>query len=664
MIRALSSEPLNDRWVITGLVGRGSSGTVYRGFDLVRERLVAIKTVGPRAPGARAAQRARREFLDMAAIRHPNLVETFDMGTAASGPLRPGAPFFTMELLEPPPPAMWSGDLGPVPLARLALDLLAALACVHGHGLVHNDVKPANVLLERKPGGEPRVKLSDLGLASRAGRAIRGDAWRGTVQYASPETLAGGPREARSDLYSLGVLLYEAATGSLPFQESEPAAAVEWHFRGARDEAPGKLPPVLSRAIGRLLAVQPQARFANAREAWEEIAHALPDAPPSCPPGDRTCAGPLGARRRERKHLSSWLTAASDRGGALTIAGREGSGLSRFAREVEVVGRARGLVVHAWRCALADRPFAAFSGPLREMILRAFKSPGKTRSEPGTSELLALLGGPALWSAPRPIMDEASEMLAVSVARFLLAHTPERPLLVILDDYDRADRGTRRVVNALSRALLRHGGRILIVMTVHEQEARTTPRVSDTMGDAGPGRTLGVSGDERLARQAEVVSARKAARRKGSGGGAAGTRVRREPSGGSAAPSRSCMTAWSRAHRHVGNRSGKDDRAPRFACIGLGPVSLTDAHALIDTLTCIGRMHPEDRTLVYQHAEGLPGRLVRLAHAMAGRQRPLFPPLCEPCVHQGTEDSTAARSSHGPLQEKPLGGPSSPPRSP
>ncbi len=132
-----SNEPLNGRWLLTGLVGRGGAATVYRGFDLVAERLVAIKTFGGRrvrpgdaAPegGGRGAggacRRAQREFLDQARVRHPNLVEIFELGEVESGPLAAGTPFLTMELLDVAPlPRGTRLRADPERLAGLALDL-------------------------------------------------------------------------------------------------------------------------------------------------------------------------------------------------------------------------------------------------------------------------------------------------------------------------------------------------------------------------------------------------------------------------------------------------------------------------------------------------------------------------------------------------------------
>src|SRR5206468_2331869 len=105
------------------------------------ERTVAIKALGGRRSPARLCRRARREFLCLASLRHPNLVEAYGFETVESGPLPGGTPFLTMELLESAGIATAAGRQDPPGLARVALGLLAALECVHAHGLVHRDVK-------------------------------------------------------------------------------------------------------------------------------------------------------------------------------------------------------------------------------------------------------------------------------------------------------------------------------------------------------------------------------------------------------------------------------------------------------------------------------------------------------------------------------------------
>lgn len=573
MIRALSNEPVNGRWLLTGLAGRGSSATVYRAFDLVDERLVAIKSLGERGSPAHLCRRARREFLGMSSLRHPHLVETYEYGEAESGPLAPGSPFFTMELLECAD-LHGGGPASALRLARAALGLLAALECVHGHGLVHGDVKPSNVLENARSAGEPRIKLGDLGLARRP-RASPGDGrLTGTLHYAAPERIAGGPADGRSDLYSLGVLLYEAATGSLPFDEADPGAALAWHLRKAtrEDDAGDALPPALSRMIGRLLRTRMEERYASARQAWEEIAEASPAAVAESRKDADACDGPLVGRSRERALVAQWLASRGGAGGFLEIAGPPGSGVSRLAREAAQSGRAAGWSVHAWSCRPQDSPFAPLSRPLREIILGEWGGVMRKRL-PTEGEVLALLGGSALWSAPGRLVERAGPPLAGAIATFLATGASvAHPRLIVLDDADRLDRGSALVLRALASTSTEATRGLLVIAAGH--------------GSAPSAPTAGV--------------------------------LRRD--------------ALPAIRPHLARPAGKPGLpiAAARSRIVVGALSDGQSRRLVATLPGIGALTPREVEAIVRASEGMSGRLARLARSMAGRQLALFPPVCEP----------------------------------
>jgi hypothetical protein len=570
VIRALSNSPVNGRWLLTGLAGRGASSVVYRAFDLVAERVVALKAMGrgPRAgapaPGFRPCRTARREFLDLARLRHPNLVETYELARVESGPLPRGSAFFTMELLDAATDE--PGAAGPSRVARLALDVLSGLDCVHTHGLVHGDVKPSNVLVDLRWGRPLTFKLSDMGLAGPPTRS-RG-ALRGTLQYAAPETLTGSPVDHRADLYSLGVLLFEAATGVLPFDSTDPAAALEWHLRGGAgaDEAGGSgLPPTLSRAVGRLLARRPTDRPARAREVREMIEDALPDEAARASCADGACDGPLVGREAERGKLTRWLVSSARTGGRLEIVGPPGAGLSRLAREAALLGRAEGWSVHASACEEGGPPFAPFLLPLREILLGGRSGSGSAdgakRGVAAARGLQSLFGvsaaggHPAEWPSSEPIVPAVADLLHDASRR--------RPLLLVIDDYERGDATVSRTLGEAARQAAHRSSRLLIVTISHDrlpcgaepqQEAWLWPR-----GWAVP----------------------------------------------PAEPWRPCV-------------------------LGLGPLSGAACRRLIAALPGIGPLGRDEVDGVIRASAGLPGRLVRLARAVAGRQRPLFPPLYEP----------------------------------
>jgi serine/threonine-protein kinase len=249
---------LGGRYRLDALLGEGGMGQVYRAHDVVLERTVAVKLLaGLETSEARA--RFLREARDAAALNHPHIVAVHDLGEEA------GTLFLVMELVS-------GGSLreatamSPSTVVEVAHQLALALAHAHGHGLVHRDVKPANVLLVG--GDRAAVKLADLGLAMSLGRSrlTLDGAIVGTVAYLAPEQAVGGAVDGRADLYSLGVVLYELVTGRLPFQGSH-IELISQHLHAAvvppRRLRPD-LDPALERIILRLLAKDPTERFASA----------------------------------------------------------------------------------------------------------------------------------------------------------------------------------------------------------------------------------------------------------------------------------------------------------------------------------------------------------------------------------------------------------------
>jgi tetratricopeptide (TPR) repeat protein/predicted Ser/Thr protein kinase len=255
------------RYRIEGELGRGAMGIVYRGTDTLLGRPVAIKML----PTALARDPLRsRMFLDearsLASLNHPHIVQVYDLGE------QDGTPFFAMELL--------SGETLEIRLERevrlptrtslaIADQLAQALEAAHAKGVVHRDVKPANVMLT----GDNRVKLMDFGIA-QAGAQGRNERV-GTPYYMSPEQVRGGPLDGRSDLYALGVLLFRMLTGTLPFSEGD---VMEQHLNAPPPRLRERWPEAsagLDDLLARLLAKDPGERLANAGELRKRLAQAF-----------------------------------------------------------------------------------------------------------------------------------------------------------------------------------------------------------------------------------------------------------------------------------------------------------------------------------------------------------------------------------------------------
>jgi hypothetical protein len=280
--------PLQDeRFLMLEALGRGGMSAVYRAFDRTEQRLVAIKV--PRAPGGGGpAHPLATEFECWARLRHPNVVQAWELAHAERGPIPEGTPYLVLEHVRGRPVhlALPAGQVGAAVAEAVAAQMLAALAHVHAAGLVHRDLKPANVLAAVGSDGRPCFKLTDFGLAARIGDAGRVGTISGSLPWVSPEALLGRPLDGRSDLYGLGLLLYQFVTGSLA-GPTGVRELLDWHVNGPAVD-PGRLRPGLSprlrRFIQRLTRRDPADRPASAVRALELLGVRSPEHPSPRPP--------------------------------------------------------------------------------------------------------------------------------------------------------------------------------------------------------------------------------------------------------------------------------------------------------------------------------------------------------------------------------------------
>src|SRR5271155_2631406 len=259
------------RYELTHLIARGGMAQVYRAMDRQLERPVALKVLFPELSVDRTfVERFRREAQAAANLSHPNIVPVFDWGEDD------GAYFIVMEYVEGRPLSAVLRDPQPMPprqIATIGAGVAAALAFAHRHGVVHRDVKPGNVLIT--PDGD--VKVTDFGIA----RAMNTEesltqtgAVMGTAAYFSPEQAEGKGVDARSDIYSLGVVLYEMAVGRPPFTGDSPVAVASKHVRDMPvlpREANPTVPPALEAVIMKAMAKDPDDRYDSAEELRADL---------------------------------------------------------------------------------------------------------------------------------------------------------------------------------------------------------------------------------------------------------------------------------------------------------------------------------------------------------------------------------------------------------
>ena len=248
--------PLPARYSLLGLLGRGGEGQVYRVHDSLRETDLALKLVP-----SQLSLWLRREFETLRQIRHENLVQVFDWGLAESADA-----FYTMELIVGD---QWSGQPNALQshdeVTRILSGILRGLAHLHSHGEIHGDLKPANVLL----GHDGSIKVSDVGMGEPGKGTMSG-----TPGYAAPELWTGSRPNIRSDIYSVGVMAYEALTGQHPFKGRTVREVVSGQLEGwvASPGAHGiRLPAELERGIMRALERDPALRPGSVDEFMETI---------------------------------------------------------------------------------------------------------------------------------------------------------------------------------------------------------------------------------------------------------------------------------------------------------------------------------------------------------------------------------------------------------
>ncbi len=260
--------PRIGRYRVTGMLGRGAMGVVYRAHDAAIDREVAIKTIHHRLlrgeEGVEWLERFRREVRAAGRCVHPNIVTVFEYGEEA------GAPYIVMEYVQGRELRSYLKDRKPLPLANavtIIIQVLQALGQAHAAGVVHRDIKPANIILL----ADGQVKVTDFGIArlEAGGNMTQQGMTVGTPGYMAPEQFKGFEADRRADLYATGVVLFELLTGARPF----PGRSASELMYQVLNEPPLQatrlnplLPVELDGVLNKALAKAPDARFQSADE--------------------------------------------------------------------------------------------------------------------------------------------------------------------------------------------------------------------------------------------------------------------------------------------------------------------------------------------------------------------------------------------------------------
>lgn len=503
-------DTLLERYRIEAELGRGGMGVVYRAFDSLLDRAVAIKFLSDPALEAPGRARLLHEAQAAARLNHPNIVSIFDASASPEG-----QPFIIMELLERESLRQYArladeqgrnstGErLAISEVYFLAGQICAALEHAHQAGIIHRDLKPDNILVlsptAKSSNQGVKLKLMDFGLARSlsAPMLTQEGAILGTFYYLAPELLMGQAASPQSDLYALGVILYEMVTGRLPFSGDNLMAVLSQHLHATPIPPSSSNPtiaPNFESLILRLLEKLPDQRFKSAQEVQEKISELTKAQPAEQRDGmegtllstrlsllDRIVRGRIVSREDELAVAADlWKKASSGEGNVLLISGEPGIGKSRLAREISAIARLERAATLVGECyAEGGAPFSPMAAPIQQGLALL---PPQGGGNPGQrhpllpqhlADLIALtpalrLEYPEIQLNPK--LDPQSELqrLYESVAVLFTALSERQAVLVLIEDVHWADSGSLALLRHLARRL--RAARILIVLTYREVE--------------------------------------------------------------------------------------------------------------------------------------------------------------------------------------------------
>ncbi|MFQ6025969.1 MAG: protein kinase [Dehalococcoidia bacterium] len=522
----------NGRYEVKRFLGEGGKKQVYLAHDSLLDREVAFALIKTEGLDDVSRMRITREAQAMGRLgSHPHIVTVFDLGEHPSAETgQASQPYMVTEL-------MGGGDVEGViedaadhriPLEQaigIAKETCRGLEFAHSRDIVHRDLKPGNVWLT----ADGTAKIGDFGLAVATDRSrlTMEGMMVGTVSYMPPEQAMGGEVTPRSDLYSLGAMLYEMVTGRPPFLGDDSVAIIGQHIN-TPPVAPTwhnpQCPRSLEALILRLLAKDPAERpesSADVLAALESLDLTVSaDGAPSLDEAhalDSLAGGVFVGRQREMGELKAALEdALSGRGRLVTLVGEPGIGKTRTAQELATYAGLRGAQTLWGRC-YEDQgvpPYWPWVQAIRSYVRE--KDPEQLRSEMGSgaaaiSEVISEVRErlPGLETAPDIEPDQARFRLFDSICAFFKSAGRRQPLVLMLDDLHWADNPSLQLLEFVSREL--SDARLLLVGTYRDVELSRQHPLAETLGELTRDRQFqrvllrGLSHDD-VARFVEVTS--------------------------------------------------------------------------------------------------------------------------------------------------------------
>ncbi|MDX6606582.1 MAG: hypothetical protein QOD14_1122, partial [Solirubrobacterales bacterium] len=491
------------RYRVRRFLGQGGRKRVYLSDDTATGSEVAVALFDTEGVGAGIQARARREAEAMRKLGdHPQVVTVLDTGEEG------GNPFIVSRYM---PGGDVTGLLaaagGPLEVTRaveIASDVTRALEHAHARGIVHRDLKPANVWID----DDGHARLGDFGLATTEARArVSGGTLVGTVAYLPPEQALSEAAGPRSDLYSLGALLYEMLTGQPPFPGDDAVSIISQHLHA--DPVPPsrhnpQVPEALDLVVLALLAKRPEDRPASAAEARERMLAALQEQPAE--PAEERASNPLESlaggvfvgRERELERLREAVDGAlAGRGSLQLLVGEPGIGKTRAAEELATYARVSGARVYWGRCredegapaywpwVQAVRSYVRDADPVALGWQLGGGAPEIAQLIPEVAEKLDIEPAKGTDS------EEARFRLFDSVTSLMLAAARDRPIVIVLDDLHWADEPSLLLLRFAVRELASSG--LLILGTYRDVELGRHHPLARVLGEIS-----GIEGSGRI----------------------------------------------------------------------------------------------------------------------------------------------------------------------
>ena len=467
----------NGRYALLKKLGEGGKGLVYKARDTVLNRVVAVKILKSAVTSEEAYSRFMTEAQAVAKLNHPNIVSIHDIGK------EDGKQFFVLEfvdgeslrdLMQTYP----EGKCDIQTVLRIGMDVCSALQYAHSEKVLHRDIKPENVMITK----DGTAKLMDFGLAKMIGQpgVTQEGVIVGTVAYVAPEVALGKSVDARSDLYSLGAVLYEALTGKPPFQGDDPIKVIFGHIHDipvSLSKLNPNVPQALSDCVLKLLQKEPEKRFQSAEDLFKALRGITEEflretLVPAHKPGIVVpVPRPLAVREIQlidRVEEMNLLRQAVDRavrgeGGLVFLYGEAGIGKTRLARELGAYARLRGMKMLYGRCPALFRmdgvpPYVLWNEVVKDYLQNCtpeqlYKVIGYYPAEVCklVPEVRQKLG---TFPQSLPISPEHErDRLFEAVSQLIINISKEAPLLVVLDDLQWTDQSSLLMLHYLARGV-------------------------------------------------------------------------------------------------------------------------------------------------------------------------------------------------------------------